>query len=161
MGTVLGRRKVGGKKGAISAVTARDRRYLSYFLATSKCRRIPWDDFFVNADKLLLFVQPPNARCCDNCQPHLFPTETVAIRYPYPSRARRAVKPSMELQNAVRSALHQWRATTVQKHYAGQFIITGRYILSDDVINRIAERPRAITDVNVFRYVIPWGLGVA
>ncbi|THU97463.1 hypothetical protein K435DRAFT_888883 [Dendrothele bispora CBS 962.96] len=161
MGAVTGRRKVGGKKGAISAVAARDRKYLSYFLATSECRRIPWDEFFCNADKLLLFVRPPNAQCCDNCQPELFPIETVAIRYPYPSRARRAVKPSMELQDAIRSALHQWRATAIEKHYAGQTVITGRYILSDDVIDRIAERPRVITDISVFRYVIPWGLGVA
>ncbi|THU87581.1 hypothetical protein K435DRAFT_804191 [Dendrothele bispora CBS 962.96] len=53
MGAVLGRRKVGGKKGAISAVIARDRKYLSHFLATSKCRRIPWDDIF-----LVMLISP-------------------------------------------------------------------------------------------------------
>ena len=41
----------GRKKKAQSALQARDQMFLSLFIATSKCRREPWDEFFSNQGK--------------------------------------------------------------------------------------------------------------
>ncbi|KAE9403722.1 hypothetical protein BT96DRAFT_1078554 [Gymnopus androsaceus JB14] len=75
----------GKKKKAQSALEARDRKYLSLFIATSNCRRIPWDNFSTTEGKSACssLPNPKNARCCDNCQPDKFPIETIKISYPY------------------------------------------------------------------------------
>ncbi|EEB94042.1 hypothetical protein MPER_07216, partial [Moniliophthora perniciosa FA553] len=152
----------GKRKGATSQLEARDRRYLSYFIATKKCRRIPWDEFFANHEKTPpLFDTLPRSRCCDNCQPESFPVEAIKVLYPFPTRASRAHKVSDELRDAVVAALLKWRSFAHKRDYTGQGIIIEDYLLDNDIIQKIASRPRAVTDSNIFRRVIPWALGVA
>jgi hypothetical protein len=107
-----------------------------------------------------LFVKDPDARCCDNCHPDLFSIDTILIKYPFPTHARQAPKPSLELQSAVINALRSWQMATVERDYPGQQIITSRYLLNDDIIDKIAAWPRAIDTVDVFQHIIPWRVGV-
>ncbi|KAF9047215.1 P-loop containing nucleoside triphosphate hydrolase protein [Rhodocollybia butyracea] len=99
----------GQRKKAQSALEARDQKFLSQFIATSDCRRAPWDDFFNNTSKLPFFVCPVGACCCDNCEPDKFLVHTIKVTYPYPTRAPRSTKPSEELSAAVTVALRNWR----------------------------------------------------
>ncbi|KAE9383071.1 P-loop containing nucleoside triphosphate hydrolase protein, partial [Gymnopus androsaceus JB14] len=151
----------GRKKKAQSALQARDQMFLSLFIATSKCRREPWDEFFSNQGKMLLFERRPEVRCCDNCQPDKFPVEKIQLSYPFPTRAPRTKRPSEELLNEVTVALRRWRTDVIQRDYPNQSIITGRYILDDEVIDKIAARPRIVTSIEIFRHIIPWGFGIA
>ncbi|KAJ3816872.1 P-loop containing nucleoside triphosphate hydrolase protein, partial [Lentinula raphanica] len=145
---------------ARSALEAWDHKHLSLFIATSGCRRVPWDEFFDNGAKLPFFIRSDDARCCDNCNPDLFPVETIKLSYPYPTRASHTTRPSDDLSAAVTSALHEWRSEAVQLYYPGQVTILGQYLLDDEVINKIAARPRLVTAVDIFCHVIPWRLGV-
>ena len=107
----------------------------------------------------LLFPRPPNAMCCDNCNPELSQVDTIRITHPYPTRARQGFKPSEELQTAVSSALREWRETATDRYYPSQHIITAEYILDDAVIEKISSRPGVVKDIDIFRHVILWGLG--
>ncbi|KAJ3766538.1 hypothetical protein FB446DRAFT_767391 [Lentinula raphanica] len=150
----------GRKKKIRSALEAQDRKYLSLFIATSHCRRLPWDEFFNNVAKLPFFDRSHHIRCCDNCNPDLFLTETIKISYSFPTRAPHTTRPSDELSDAVSSALQDWRSEAVQRYYPDQVTIVSRYLLDDEVIEKIAARPRTVTAVNIFSHVIPWRLGV-
>lgn len=69
------------------------------------------------------------------------------------------MRPSKELCDAVSDALHDWHREAIQAYYPNQVLILGSYILDDDVIDRIANRPRIVNSVDVFRHLIPWGFG--
>ncbi|THU77688.1 hypothetical protein K435DRAFT_905372 [Dendrothele bispora CBS 962.96] len=150
----------GKRKNAVSALEARDRRYLSYFIATNRCRREPWDEFFNNKNKMTgLYPRPPGFPCCDNCNPESFPVENISLSAPYPLRAGRAREPSPELRNALKNALQAWRDSVIDRDYANQSMIVGEYILDDSVIESIVTRVRTIKNPNIFQHVIPWGYG--
>lgn len=61
-------------------------RALFEFIRTKECRRLVWNKFFEN-DKKMQLKYPENTlyertigtRCCDNCEPRLFPIETVTV----------------------------------------------------------------------------------
>ncbi|KAE9388611.1 hypothetical protein BT96DRAFT_960180 [Gymnopus androsaceus JB14] len=134
--------RCGRKKGPTSALQARDQCFLSFFIATSKCRHLPWDEFFNNKLKpAILFMRPLGARCCDNCEPDQFPVETIRITYPYPTRAPRTTRPTEALSDAVTKALCNWRLELIKTQYSGQRTITGCYILADEVVASIAAHP--------------------
>ncbi|THU94536.1 hypothetical protein K435DRAFT_573818, partial [Dendrothele bispora CBS 962.96] len=149
------------KKGK-SPLETWDQDFLTYFIATTKCRRIPWNIFFSNESKMSLFTAPPGSRCCDNCQPEDFPVEVVTLEMPYPTRIGRSAKPSEDLQDAISAALRAWRSQTIDRDYPGQRMVTSRKILSDDVIRKIVERPSAVSQhgTEVFYHIIPWQWGV-
>ncbi|THU86498.1 P-loop containing nucleoside triphosphate hydrolase protein, partial [Dendrothele bispora CBS 962.96] len=146
----------GRKKAATSAIEAKDRRFFSCFIATNQCRRIPWNEFFGNESKseqiyvfiflcnlfflVSLFPAPLGARCCDNCNPDLFPAEFITVKSIHPTCAGRGLgAPTEQLKNAIEKALRSWRSHIISQDYPNQQIITGRQILADDVIERIAS----------------------
>ncbi|THU97531.1 hypothetical protein K435DRAFT_597334, partial [Dendrothele bispora CBS 962.96] len=158
--TISAQSRRGKKKNAANALEARDRRYLSYFIATNRCRREPWDEFFNNKNKLPgLYPRLPGTPCCDNCNPESFQVENIVLTASYPLRAGRARVPSPELRDALTRALDIWRKDVIDRDYPNQSIIVGRHILDDSVIEKIVARAHIIKDTNIFRRVIPWGYG--
>lgn len=98
----------------------------------------------------------PGARCCDHCQPELFPVETVALTGDHRLKTGRQVKGSPELEAAVRSKLFALRRTISRRDYPGQFIITGKALIQDDVINKFSVRARAVTSLSIIHQLVYW-----
>ncbi|KAF8879788.1 hypothetical protein CPB85DRAFT_1168309, partial [Mucidula mucida] len=154
----------GRKRQAKNLIETRDRKFLSAFIATAACRRIPWNVFFANKDKgiFLGITTPAGARCCDNCEPTRFPVKIVVFGAPQTFKPRRAAKPSEELSDAVEVALTRWRSRTISTNFSGQRTITGKMLLNDVLINQMAGRARALTDVRIFdANNISWAWGRA
>ncbi|KAJ6464564.1 hypothetical protein C8R45DRAFT_790286, partial [Mycena sanguinolenta] len=138
---------------------ARDRRYLLEYIVTKGCRRIPWNKFFGNDSKLSLpYLAPPGARCCDNCTPELFPVETVRLTDVRHAKSGRRPKnqTSEEVIAAVTETLLVLRDTIAKRKYPRQHIITGKVLMSDLVVDALANRARAITSVDALKQVVNW-----
>ncbi len=64
---------------------------------SAECRRLVWNKFFENDKKMqlkylenTLYTRAMGTRCCDNCEPRLFPIETVIVeKVPGLKRAKR------------------------------------------------------------------------
>ncbi|KAF9011536.1 P-loop containing nucleoside triphosphate hydrolase protein [Hymenopellis radicata] len=153
----------GRKRRALNFIETRDRKFLSAFIATNGCRRVPWNEFFMNKNKLSLGIStPPGARCCDNCQPTQFPVETVSFAAATTFRPGRPPKPTPELYDAAVFSLQNWRSVIILSDFPNQRSITGKHLLSTDIIEKIASRARAITDVRMFDVNnISWAWGRA
>ncbi|KAJ3746939.1 P-loop containing nucleoside triphosphate hydrolase protein [Lentinula raphanica] len=141
-------------------IEARDQWFLAWFVVTEECRRIPWNKFYGNdsKEKLPLAVTPAQARCCDNCEPANFPVETIRLTDPaqlqVPKRLR---KSSIELYSAVVIRLQTMREAIVDRVYGSvQGLITGKAILSDEVIHTLAERARAVTTLPLLQQQVRW-----
>ncbi|KAJ7123894.1 P-loop containing nucleoside triphosphate hydrolase protein, partial [Mycena crocata] len=151
-------------KKAMSVMEARDRRFLLEYIVTKGCRRIPWNKFFGNESKpqestdVLPYTQPPNARCCDNCNPDLFPVETVAFTggSNLKSGRRRYAKTSEEIVQAVTDMLLELRDTIAKKHWPNQYIVTGKILMSDQIVASLAARARNITSVQAMQDMVRW-----
>ncbi|KAK6968994.1 p-loop containing nucleoside triphosphate hydrolase protein [Favolaschia claudopus] len=152
-------RRRGQKRATSSAYEARDRLFLSRFIATAHCRRKPWDMYFENEKKALLFQPPPGARCCDNCEPELFPVDIIRVVQPVRDKPGRGSKPTEELTAAVINGLRSWRQVAVERDFPQQLIVTGKVILPNKIIEKIAERPRAVTTPHLFFSKIDWKWG--
>ncbi|KAF7360458.1 p-loop containing nucleoside triphosphate hydrolase protein [Mycena venus] len=115
-------------KKAMSAMEARDRRFLLEYVVTTDCRRIPWNKFFGNDSKLALpYPAPPGARCCDNCTPDLFPVETIRLvggSTLKPGRRRQGKASDEELISAVKETLRTTRNDIARREFPNQYIIT-------------------------------------
>ncbi|KAF8170902.1 hypothetical protein K438DRAFT_2059787 [Mycena galopus ATCC 62051] len=149
----------GQKRKALSAFEAQDRLYLSRFVTTSRCRRKPWNNYFENESKRPFFAPIPGARCCDNCDPDKFPVEIVRVVQPARDRPGRGSKPTEELMAAITDRLLTWRTTMISRDYPRQQIITGKLILPNKIVAKIAERPRAVTTPDIFFSTIMWKWG--
>ncbi|KAJ7127539.1 P-loop containing nucleoside triphosphate hydrolase protein [Mycena crocata] len=146
-------------KKLLSAMEARDRRFLLEYIVTRGCRRIPWNKFFGNDSKLALpYPVPANARCCDNCSPDLFPVETVRLIGGLQLKAgrRRYAKATEELIADTKKTLKQLREDIVEQDYPDGLIITGKIILSDTVIEVIALHVREITSLESLMNTVRW-----
>ncbi|KAK6966367.1 p-loop containing nucleoside triphosphate hydrolase protein [Favolaschia claudopus] len=157
-GAVTGRRR-GQKRAASSAYEARDRQFLSRFVVTALCRQKPWDTYFENEKKALIFQPPPGARCCDNCEPDLFPVDIVRVVQPVRDKPGRGSKPTEELTTALINGLRAWRQVAVERDFPQQLIVTGKVILPNKIVEKIAERPRAVTTPHIFFSAIEWKWG--
>ncbi|KAJ3709406.1 P-loop containing nucleoside triphosphate hydrolase protein, partial [Lentinula raphanica] len=121
-------------------IEARDQWFLAWFVVTEECRRIPWNKFYGNdsKEKLPLAVTPAQARCCDNCEPANFP---VPKRY----------------GKCCGHPLQTMREAIVDRVYGSvQGLITGKAILSDEVIHTLAERARAVTTLPLLQQQVRW-----
>ncbi|KAF5339645.1 hypothetical protein D9758_015587 [Tetrapyrgos nigripes] len=143
-----------------SAREARDLAYLTFIIATNRCRHLPWDEFFGNHAKMPLFPEPQelDVPCCDNCAPRYFPIERISLRLPYPTWAGRSSKPTEQLQTELEAALKQWRTHVIVQDYLDQRNVTSRQILSDATLAKIVARPAVVERFgsDVFRHIIPW-----
>lgn len=173
------RRKVKRKK-VLTRIEARDRWYLLWFILTTKCRRIPWNRFYNNANKcksansdsLLLqlrhgflvepspFPKPHNANttCCDNCEPSKFHPDTIKLIDPdqlrLPGRQR---KSPPDLFEVVKQRLEELRDEIVLTLYGPrQRLISGCYIMQDDVVQVLAERACAIDSIHAIKKRVRW-----
>ncbi|KAJ7884602.1 hypothetical protein B0H14DRAFT_2189113, partial [Mycena olivaceomarginata] len=149
----------GKKYSALSAFEAQDRLFLSRFIVTSQCRRKPWNTYFENDKKKPFFMPIPGAPCCDNCDPDLFEVDVVTVVPPARERPGRGSKPTAELTAAVTNRLNLWRSVTVSRDFPRQSIITGKLILPNKIIEKISERPRAVTTPDIFFSSIEWKWG--
>ncbi|KAJ7466660.1 P-loop containing nucleoside triphosphate hydrolase protein [Mycena galericulata] len=146
-------------KKAMSAMEARDRRFLLEYIVTKKCRRIPWNKFFGNDSKLSLPSSvPPGTRCCDNCNPELFPVETVRLMggSQLKSGRRRHTKLSDELAEEAKQMLIALRNSIAKRDFPHGYIITGKILMSDVVIAALAPRIRDVTSVDAIVDMVRW-----
>lgn len=168
------RRQVKRKK-ILTRIEARDRWYLLWFILTTKCRRIPWNKFYNNANKRKLFGHlffqclfisvtemspfpaPAGAVCCDNCEPNKFRADTIKLTDPNQLQLQgRQRKSSPELFDAVKQRLEHLREEIVSSVYGNQAIITGRNIMQDDLVNTFAERARLMVSVEAIKQRVRW-----
>ncbi|KAJ7598725.1 P-loop containing nucleoside triphosphate hydrolase protein [Mycena floridula] len=125
------RKKRFGKKEKLTPLQLRDRRYLFLFLTTTKCRWIPWNEFFGNDKKEPpLFSAPSGARCCDNCHPDRFPVPTIHLSKTAARVFRGPAKIPDEIVDAVCTRLRLLRKELVERDYPRQSIITGKLWLA-------------------------------
>ncbi|KAJ7440267.1 P-loop containing nucleoside triphosphate hydrolase protein [Mycena latifolia] len=146
-------------RSAMSVMEARDRRFLLEYMVTKGCRRIPWNKFFGNDSKYALpYPVPPNSRCCDNCSPELFPVETGSITGGSTLRSgrRRYKKASDEVVQAITRMLEVLRENIVRRHWPNQYIITGKIMMSNEVVTTLATRARDITTVEALQQTVRW-----
>ncbi|KAK7016010.1 hypothetical protein R3P38DRAFT_2441642, partial [Favolaschia claudopus] len=71
----------------------------------------------------------------------------------------RGSKPTEELTAAIVTGLRAWRQEAVERDFPQQLIITGKAILPNKIIEKIAERPRAVTTPHIFFSIIEWKWG--
>jgi hypothetical protein len=168
------RRKLRGKRVAMSPLERRDRRYLLEYIVTDGCRRIPWNKFFGKKDKgessswrrLLAHSAPefadqlsfpvPDGPCCDNCDPEKLAVERVALVGGQKLKTGRREKSSPELEDAVREKLHWARKQIIADHFPRQHFLTGEAILADDIVDTLAQRARHITSVDTLLQQSRW-----
>ncbi|KAJ7777512.1 P-loop containing nucleoside triphosphate hydrolase protein, partial [Mycena maculata] len=146
-------------KKAMSRMEARDRQWLLEYIVTKGCRRIPWNKFFGNDSKYTLPCPvPPGTRCCDNCHRELFPVETVRLTggSQLKSGRRRKAKVSDELREEVEQTLRTLRDTIAQREYPHAYIITGKILMSDVVVEGLAARVCDIASVEGITRTVRW-----
>jgi hypothetical protein len=80
------------------------------------------------------FQPLPNARCCGNCTPHLFPVERIVVtKIPGLKRGKKKRIPEKQ-EKAIRDQLNYWREEElVEMVYPGIMSISGATVLGDDV----------------------------
>lgn len=100
-------------------------------------------------------------RCCDNCEPRLFPVEKVSIKKAA-DRLRRGKKKALsnEDQEFIRNHLKDWHDTTLVREYYGQLTgLSGRTILGNDVINKLATCGEQLEDYSQVQQYARWAIG--
>ncbi|KAJ6483350.1 P-loop containing nucleoside triphosphate hydrolase protein [Mycena sanguinolenta] len=144
----------------LSAFEVQDQLHLSRFIVTSQCRWKVWNSYFENDKKKRFFPpRPPGAPCCDNCHPDMFPVDVVSVVQPVRERPGRGSKPTEELSADVIHRLQLWRKMIIPRDFPRQSLITGKLILPNKIVERIAERPRAVTTADIFFSSIEWKWG--
>ncbi|TDL15505.1 P-loop containing nucleoside triphosphate hydrolase protein [Rickenella mellea] len=150
-----GTRKGGQKRGLAAS---KDQACMAKFIVTERCHWEPWDEFFQNERKRPI-LYPPLAgikRCCDNCDKALFPVETISVTNPGMLKAGRRAKAPEEQAEAVRAALKHWRSVTAAKKWPSDHFMSGRYILSDDILNTLASTRNTIRSVEDLARSVRW-----
>ncbi|KAK0435752.1 P-loop containing nucleoside triphosphate hydrolase protein [Armillaria borealis] len=141
----------------LSPMEVRDRHFLYQFVGTTKCRRIPWNKFFKNNDKVTIPGPPPDPRCCDNCNPAQFPVDTILVTGDDRLKSGRKARSSEEIHDAVRAALLVLREHLAERQFGpDQVWFTGESILQESVIEILAQRAPLINSVTSISDYVKW-----
>ena len=99
-------------------------------------------------------------RCCDNCTPHLFPVEKAVVQKVAGLKRGKKRKVSKEEQNYIRDTLTEWRDDTlIDEYYGPNSALSGRTLLGDDIIEKLATCGERIWDYSHLRQHTRWALG--
>ena len=106
------------------------------------------------------FQPLPNARCCDNCTPRLFPVEHIVVtKTPGLKRGKKKRIPEKQ-EKAIRDQLNDWREEElVEMAYPGVVSISGATVLGDDVVEKIATCGERIDTYSELRRHVQWAYG--
>jgi len=78
-------------------------------------------------------------RCCDNCTPHLFPVEKFVVQKEAGLKHSKKRKVTFEEQSYIRDKLTKWQDDTlIDDYYGSNSALSGRTLLGDDVIEKLA-----------------------
>ncbi|KAK7027625.1 Bromodomain-containing protein, partial [Favolaschia claudopus] len=94
-----------------------------------------------------------------NCEPEHFVVDTIRAVQPMRDKPGRGSKPTEELNAAIITGLKAWRQAAVERDFPRQLIVTGKAILPNKTVEKIAERPRAVTTPHIFFSTIEWKWG--
>ncbi|KAG1882049.1 P-loop containing nucleoside triphosphate hydrolase protein, partial [Suillus tomentosus] len=144
-------RKTGRSAHSCNSLEAR---YLSKYANTPDCHCKVWDEFFLNRRKRQLIFPDnttyrhlPNARCCDNCQPALFPVDAITLDKVCGLKAGKKRKVGEDFEQSIRDGLTAWRdGDLIDCLYPGTFSIAGATVLDDTVIEQLATCGEWITN---------------
>ncbi|KAJ7750114.1 hypothetical protein DFH07DRAFT_707527, partial [Mycena maculata] len=139
-----------------SPVEALDQHYFLEYIATTKCRWIPWNKYFKNKNKKRLNFLVPKGPCCDNCHPDSFPLETIALVGGHRLKTGRKGTSSLELENTMREKLELLREQIVARDYPNQHFLTGNTIISDVVVDILAKQAQLVTSVDTILQLTRW-----
>ena len=99
-------------------------------------------------------------RCCDNCTPHLFPVKKVVVQKEAGLKRGKKRKVTREEQSYIRDKLTEWRDDTlIDEYYGSNSALSGRTLLGDDVIEKLATCGERIWDYLHLRRHTRWALG--
>ncbi|KAJ7220849.1 hypothetical protein GGX14DRAFT_676223 [Mycena pura] len=125
-----------------SAADTLEASFLSRFACTKECRKLIWDEYFKNDTKAPpIAVAPAGARCCDICEPDLFPVPLFVLKKVPGLKGGRKRKFSTELSDLIRTGLRKWsRDVLMPKSYPEEagFSMTGSALLPDSTIEQLA-----------------------
>ena len=98
------------------------------------------------------FQPLPNACCCDNCTPRLFPVEHIVVtKTPGLKRGKKKCIPEKQ-EKAIHDQLNDWREEElVEMAYPGVVSISGATVLGDDVVEKIAMCSECINTYSELR----------
>jgi hypothetical protein len=140
-------------------------RFLHRFASTTDCLRKVWDEFFNNKQKREPFTTDqslntisnmrefagqltypqnttyqllPGTRCCDRCEPRLFPLENIVFEKVPGLKAGRKKKLAKALENAVRAGLVRWREELLEIKYPNTTLLSAEVLMGDEIIDQIA-----------------------
>ena len=99
-------------------------------------------------------------RCCDNCEPRLFPVERIEVQKAPGLKRGKKRKFSEEDEGRIRDCLLDWRDNTLlPKVYGPLTSLAGRTLLGDDVIEKLATCGEQIESYSQLRQHARWALG--
>jgi hypothetical protein len=100
-------------------------------------------------------------RCCDNCEPRLFPVEEVTVKPVVPSLKRGKKKGiSEEGQSYIRKRLKIWRDETLLNEFYGDLTgLSGATIIADGVIEKLATCGEHLETYSQVQRHVRWALG--
>lgn len=102
----------------------------------------------------------PGTRCCDNCEPDKFPIEKIVVSKPPGLKRGKKKNTPKEQEDMLRNTLKEWRDTKLLDHlYPGLSSISGRTILGDDIIEKIACCGERLKTYDELRQHARWTLG--
>jgi len=106
------------------------------------------------------FQPLPDARCCDNCTPCLFPVEHIVVsKIPGLKQGKKKRIPEKQ-EKAIRDQLHDWREEELlEMVYPGIVSISGATVLGNDVVEKIATCGERIDTYSELRRHVRWAYG--
>lgn len=99
-------------------------------------------------------------RCCDNCEPRLFPVERIEVQKPPGLKRGKKRKISEVDEGHIRNCLLDWRDNTLlPKVYGPLTSLAGQTMLGDDIIEKLATCGEQIESYSQLRQHVRWALG--
>jgi hypothetical protein len=100
-------------------------------------------------------------RCCDNCEPRLFPVEEVTVKPVVPGLKRGKKKSlSEEEQGYIRNKLKIWRDNTLLNAFYGDLTsLSGATIIGDGVIEKLATCGERLETYSQVQRYVRWAHG--
>ncbi|KAJ7153843.1 P-loop containing nucleoside triphosphate hydrolase protein [Mycena filopes] len=104
------------------------------------------------------YPAPAGARCCDNCNPDLFPVDTIGLTGESHLKMgrRRHAKASEDLITEAEAGLKTLREAIAHREFPNSYIITGKILMSDQIIETILPRLRDITSIETLAEAVHW-----
>lgn len=119
--------------------------------------------------KIVQLIYPENTlyqprigtRCCDNCEPRLFPVEEVTVKPVIPGLKRGKKKGiSEEGQGYIREKLKRWRDDTLLNAFYGDLTgLSGATIIADGVIEKLATCGEHLETYSQVQRHVRWAHG--